>query len=43
MTPREHWLQRVSWTYGNTAIENDRITYEQVHRHAEEIYGPCPR
>jgi hypothetical protein len=42
MTPREKWLQRVSWVYGNLAIENPLITREMVERQAIETYGPCP-
>lgn len=42
LTPREIWLQRVNWAYGQAAIGNPKITREQVERSAIEIYGPCP-
>ena len=36
-TPEERELQRRSFAYGNTAIENPRITREMVNRAADEI------
>lgn len=42
MTHRERWLQRVSFAYGNAALANPAVTYEQVRAAAEELYGPCP-
>lgn len=41
MTPREKWLQRVSFVYGN-AMGNPNITRAMVERRAVEVYGPCP-
>jgi hypothetical protein len=45
MSPREREEQRRSFAFGNTAIENDRITRELVdseaeHLPAEEPYVP---
>lgn len=37
MTPRENEEQRISFAYGNTKIENDRITRELIVRQAEEL------
>lgn len=42
MTPREKWLQRVSFVYGNGSLDNPRITYESVYKTCEAEYGPCP-
>ncbi len=41
LTPREMWLQRVSFAYGQS-MDNPRVTREMVEREAERIYGPCP-
>jgi hypothetical protein len=40
MTPEEKEQQRRSFAYGNTAIENPRITREMVDRAADEIGSP---
>ena len=37
MTPGEREEQRRSFVYGNTAIENDRITREMVDAVAEKL------
>jgi hypothetical protein len=37
MTPRESEEQRRSFAYGNTKIENDRITREMVNESAEAL------
>lgn len=41
-TPRERWLQRVSFVYGQLMDCAPNITREEVERRAVEIYGPCP-
>lgn len=41
MTPREIWLQRVSFVYGQM-MENPEVTREAVEARATETYGPCP-
>ena len=41
MTPREIWLQRLSFVYGNLPEENT-LTREDVERHMNDEYGPCP-
>jgi len=40
MTPEEKERQRRSFAYGNTRIENSRITREMVDRAAEELGEP---
>lgn len=42
ITPREKWLQMVSFVYGNLALDNPNITREMVERHVVQEYGPCP-
>ncbi len=42
MTPREIWMQRVSFVYGQMMDSNSSITREDVERRAEKTYGPCP-
>jgi hypothetical protein len=37
MTPSESEEQRRSFAYGNTKIENDRITREMVNERAEAL------
>jgi len=37
MSPQEKEEQRQSFAYGNTAIENDRITREMVRAEAEKL------
>jgi len=41
MTPREKWLQRVSFAYGNL-MHQSNISNEMIHDVATEVYGPCP-
>jgi hypothetical protein len=40
MTPEEKEEQRRSFAYGNTKIENPRITREMVDQAADEIGTP---
>lgn len=40
LTPEEKEQQRRSFAYGNTKIENSRITREMVDRAAEDIGEP---
>jgi hypothetical protein len=42
LSPREIWLQRVSFAYGNIGFDNPRITREIVEKMVTKIYGPCP-
>ena len=37
MTPKEKEEQRRSFAYGNSKIENDRITRETIDREAEQM------
>lgn len=37
MTPEQKEAQRRSLAYGNTALENDRITREMIDRQADAI------
>jgi hypothetical protein len=37
MTPAQAERQRRSFAYGNVKIENDSITWEMIHRAAEEL------
>jgi hypothetical protein len=37
MTPEQAERQRRSFAYGNVKIENDSITWEMIHRAAEEL------
>jgi hypothetical protein len=39
LTPRETWLQRVSFVYGQL---DNKATREEVEARAIEMYGPCP-
>lgn len=39
MTAAELREQRISWAYGNCAIENPHITREMVERLHDELYG----
>ena len=39
MTRDEINEQRISFAYGNLAIEDDSVTKESVRKMAEEIYG----
>lgn len=39
MTPAELREQRISFAYGNAAIENSRITREMVEEEHDKIYG----
>ena len=39
-TPEEKEAQRRSFAYGNTKIENPRITREMVDRAADELGAP---
>jgi len=41
MTPREIWLQRVSFVYGQL-MEVPNVTREHVEQAAVDQYGPCP-
>lgn len=41
MSPREVWLQRVSFAFGMLP-EESTITREQIEATATEMYGPCP-
>lgn len=40
LTPEEKEQQRRSFAYGNTAIENPRITREMIDRAADAIGDP---
>jgi len=40
MSPRESEQQRRSFAYGNTKIENERITREMVDERAEALRRP---
>jgi hypothetical protein len=40
LTPQEKEEQRRSFAYGNTKIENPRITREMVDREAEALGAP---
>lgn len=40
LTPQEKEEQRRSFAYGNTRIENPRITREMVDREAESLGAP---
>jgi hypothetical protein len=40
LTPQEKEEQRRSFAYGNTKIENPRITREMVDREAESLGAP---
>ena len=40
MTPEEKEQQRRSFAYGNTVIENPRITREMVYRAADKLGKP---
>ncbi len=43
MTPREIWMQRVSFVYGQMMDSNSSVNEGgDVERRAEETYGPCP-
>ena len=42
MTPREIWMQRVSFVFGQMMDCNPNITREQIEARAVEQYGPCP-
>ena len=37
MTPEQQEAQRRSFAYGNTKLENDRITKETIDREAERL------
>ncbi|HTI87204.1 MAG TPA: hypothetical protein VL966_11415 [Alphaproteobacteria bacterium] len=37
MTPEQQEEQRRSFAYGNTKIENDRITRETIDRQADDL------
>lgn len=39
MTPAQLREQRISWAYGNCAIENPNVTREMVERIHDEMYG----
>lgn len=39
MTAAELRDQRISWAYGNCAIENPNVTKEMVERIHDEMYG----
>lgn len=39
MTAAELREQRISWTYGNIALSNPRVTREMVERIHDEMYG----
>lgn len=39
-TPEEKELQRRSFAYGNTVIENPRITREMIDRASDELGSP---
>lgn len=39
MTPAQLREQRISWAYGNCAIDNPNVTREMVERLHDEIYG----
>lgn len=39
MTQSDFYEQRISFAYGNLAIEDDSVTRESVERIAEELYG----
>jgi hypothetical protein len=39
MTPAQLRLQRISFAYGNTSFDNDRITKEMVEQIHDEMYG----
>lgn len=42
VTPRELWLQRVSFVYGQMMDCSPSITREQVEASCTQTYGPCP-
>lgn len=42
LTPRERWMQRVSFVFGQMMDCSPDITREQVEERATAIYGPCP-
>ena len=37
MTPTDRENQRISFAYGNTAIENERITREMIRTEAQRL------
>lgn len=39
MTPVQRRAQRISWAYGNCALDNSSITREMVERAYDEMYG----
>lgn len=39
MTSAQLREQRISWAYGNCAIDNPNVTRERVERIHDEIYG----
>ena len=42
VTPREIWLQRVSFVYGQLMDANPGVTRQEIEERAARIYGPCP-
>jgi len=42
MTPRETWIQRVSFAYGQMMDAPNPPSKEEVERQATKLYGPCP-
>jgi hypothetical protein len=42
MTPQEKEEQRRSFAFGNTAIENDRITREMIESEADQLAAEEP-
>lgn len=42
MTPAEIYEQRISFVYGQCAIENPSTTKEMVREEARKLYGPPP-
>lgn len=37
MTPEEQEEQRRSFAYGNVRIENERITWDHIHKAADSV------
>jgi len=42
ITPRETWMQRVSFAYGQMMDCAPHITRAEIEIRATETYGPCP-
>ena len=42
LTPRQLWLERVSYVFGKLSTDNPDTLPADVERMAIEKYGPCP-